>query len=83
MTLRPIQASFYLPGSMSGTREVLRRQVPCRDDALDGAGAQCALIPIRQRRERLQECRRVYAAPPRAIKGGWTWRGFDCRVFDG
>jgi hypothetical protein len=51
------------------------------DDALDSAGGRREIIPIRRRRELLQEWRHVYAAGLHAATGKWTWLGFDWHVF--
>jgi hypothetical protein len=51
------------------------------DDALDAAGGQRDVIPIRRRHALLQEWRHVYAASLHAATGKWTWRGWDWHVF--
>ncbi len=51
------------------------------DDALDAAGGQRELISLRRRREILSAWRHVYAAELHAIRGQWTWLGFDWHVF--
>jgi hypothetical protein len=47
------------------------------DAALDAAGGERKLIPIRRRRELLQESRHVYAAWLHIVTGKWTHLGFD------